>query len=97
MLAGCPGTLPGGGCGPGMGPGMLAFMLGSCCCDSAAVVTLLLFITVGAELVYKWGGCTIWGGEVFRTARKKQKKNMQNNLPIIIIVELYFLEVILQV
>ena len=79
MLAGCPGTLPGGGCGPGMGPGMLAFMLGSCCCDSAAVVTLLLFITVGAELVYKWGGCTIWGGEVFRTARKNKKKHAKKS------------------
>ena len=98
-----PGMFPSGGCGPaGIGPGMLAFMLGCpwagccCCCDITAVVTLLLFITVGAELVYKWGGCTIWGGEVFRTARKKKQKNMQKILPIII-VESYFLEVILQV
>ena len=86
MLAGCPGTLPGGGCGPGMGPGMLAFMLGSCGCDSAAVVTLLLFITVGAELVYKWGGCTIWGGEVFRTARKNKKKHAKKSCQYCLVV-----------
>ena len=84
-----PGMFPSGGCGPaGIGPGMLAFILGCpwagcCCCDITAVVTLLLFITVGAELVYKWGGCTIWGGEVFRTARKNKKKTCKKKLPIL--------------
>ena len=86
-----PGMFPSGGCGPaGVGPGMLAFMLGCpwagccCCCDITAVVTLLLFITVGAELVYKWGGCTIWGGEVFRTARKNKKKTCKNKVANIV-------------
>ena len=39
----------------------------ACCC----IVTVMLFITVGAVLLYKWGGCTIWGGVVFRTANKQ--------------------------
>ena len=88
-----PGMFPSGGCGPaGIGPGMLAFMLGCpwagccCCCDITAVVTLLLFITVGAELVYKWGGCTIWGGEVFRTARKNKKKHAKKSCQYCLVV-----------
>ena len=86
-----PGMFPSGGCGPaGIGPGMLAFILGcpwaGCCCDITAVVTLLLFITVGAELVYKWGGCTIWGGEVFRTARKNKKKHAKKSCQYCLVV-----------